>query len=281
MSKRQIASAFQERLKTLIDRRGETGAAFARRCNLDRSALSQFLDAGNPRLPRAETLTSIATAEGISVDWLLGLTEDEGGFGEVASQMGVESDGGISGNSPLSKWHREAAGFKIRYAPANLPDLFRTQAVTDYEFAAGPHELAEAKSDQTIQQLDYSRMSETDMEVVLPKQRLEAFAKGQGVWSALPASTRLEQLDRIIHLVGELYPTFRMFLYDELEHYCAPYTVFGPKRAVVYLGGMYLVIHSSEHIRELTSHFDRIIKVSEIAPDRCVGWLKKLAKQVG
>src|SRR3546814_4293555 len=70
----------------------------------------------------------------------------------------------------------------------------------------------------------------------------------------------------MIALVEELYPTYRWFLYDGLAHYSAPVTIFGPTRAAVYIGNMYFVFNSTEHIRALTQHFDNLIRGAIVQP---------------
>ena len=75
-----------------------------------------------------------------------------------------------------------------------------------------------------------------DMEAVLPIQRLTNLAEGRDIWGGLQRGARQAQIEHMIQLIDELYPTFRLFLYDGLKHFCAPFTVFGPKRAAVYLG---------------------------------------------
>ncbi|MFZ1814592.1 MAG: helix-turn-helix transcriptional regulator [Rhizobiaceae bacterium] len=274
--KREIAEVFQARLKDLIARRGETLSAFARRCGLDRSALSQFLDRDALRLPRAETLAAIASCESVSVDWLLGLSQSENAIGEVARVMSIETALGGHGETRLAEWHREAAGYKIRYVPATLPDLLRTQAVIDYEFHAEQPKLIDAKSDQARSLLDYSRRPETEMESVMPYQRLYNLAAGAGIWNGMQRGARQAQLEHMAQLLEELYPTFRLFLYDGIKAYSAPFTVFGPKRAAIYLGDMYLVINSVEQIRDLAVRFDHLIRLSTIGPDRVASFIRQL-----
>lgn len=276
IDKRETVAVFRNRLTTLINRRSETVSAFARRCKLDRSALSQFLDPVSVRLPRAETLTSISVCEGVSIDWLLGISQDEETVGEVASLLNIETGKFGTEDSPLAAWHRDAIGYKIRYSPTSIPDLLRTTAVIEYEYEFSSIAYADAKRGQSEHQLDYSRRPETDMESVVPRQRFINLADGTDIWSGLPRNVRKDQLDYMINLVEELYPTFRLFLYDGLSQYCAPFTIFGPKRAAIYLGDMYLVMNSVEHIRELSHQFDNIIRVSAIGPDRSAKWLKTL-----
>ena len=97
-------------------------------------------------------------------------------------------------------------------------------------------------------------------------QALASFARGEGMWSRLGVEARREQLDRMIQLVDELYPTFRWFLFDGSRRYAAPVTVFGPKRAALYLGQLYLVLTSAEHVRTLSRHFDTLIRDAEVQP---------------
>lgn len=274
--KREIIAIFQERLRSLIDRRGENMSEFARHCGIDRSALSQFLDKGATRLPRAEKLASLATANAVSIDWLLGLSQAENVLAQVARVMTIESSDGEHGESRLASWHREAIGYKIRYVPASLPDLLRTKAIVEYEFRSEQPELIDAKETQMRNQLDYSRKPETDMEVAMPFQQLYSFAAGTGVWAGLQRGARQAQIEHMADLLEELYPTFRLFLFDGLRSFSAPFTVFGPKRAAIYLGDMYLVINSVEQIRELTSRFDHLIRISSIGADRAAGFARQL-----
>lgn len=274
--KRQIAQQFSARLQHLIERRGETVSAFARRCGLDRSALSQFLDEKSTRLPRSETLAAIATSEQLSIDWLLGFSQDEVGLGEVSSNIEIERAGPEQDQSLMAAWHTEAAGYKIRYAPSNLPDLLRTPAVTRYEFGVSQFVSADEKADFSRQQLNYSRLPETDMEVVMPFQRLENLALGTDIWSGLERGKRVAQLEHMGRLLDELYPTFRLFLFDGRHHFLAPFTIFGPKRAALYLGGMYMVVNSVEHIRQLTKRFDESIRAATVAPDLAADWVNQL-----
>lgn len=276
MDKRSISQNFRERLKLLIERRGESTSLFAKRCGLDRSALSQFLDEQVIRLPRAETLAAIALSENISVDWILGLSQDEGKLGEVVSIHNIEQGASGYQDSALSEWQKEAVGYKIRYSPSSLPDLLRTKAVTEYEFGAQTDSYADVKAGLSQQQLDYTRLPETDMEVVMPLQRLQNLADGTDIWKGLARGARQAQIEQIARLLDELYPTFRLFLYDGQIHYSSAFTVFGPKRAAVYLGEMYMVINAVEHIRDLTKRFDSIIRVAIVSPDKAADWVRNL-----
>jgi hypothetical protein len=84
----------------------------------------------------------------------------------------------------------------------------------------------------------------------------------------------------MIVLLDELYPRFRWFLFDGLRRYSVPLTVFGPKRVAVYVGNMYLVFNSTEHIRVLTQHFDDLIRHAVMQPPEVIGWLEDLLEEI-
>jgi hypothetical protein len=81
-------------------------------------------------------------------------------------------------------------------------------------------------------------------------------------------------------LVDELYPSYRWFLFDGRERYAAPYTVFGQKRAAIYVGSLYFVFTSTEHIRQLTQHFDDLIRQARVQPNETAGFIRKLIKDI-
>ncbi len=275
--KRDVAHVFRDRMALLIAQKGFNLSRFSQEIGIDRSALSQFLAPESTRLPRAETLCSIARTCGVSLDWLMGLIANETFDAEVAPMLEIERVTDENNSRLIADWHREATGYKIRYVPSALPDLLRTEAVREFEFNQQNLSEREAREQLARDQLVYSRRPETDMEVCMPLQRLEQFSRGQGVWSGLSLRLRRQQLEHMITLIDELYPTFRLFLYDEKEAYAAPYTLFGPLRGVIYIGDMYLVVNSIDHIRALTTHFDQLIRHAHYGPDR-VG--DKISEQI-
>ena len=263
MDKRDLANLFRERLKLLLARSELNQSAFAAAVGIDRSALSQLMSGASTRLPRAETLLNIAARFEVSLDWLLGLSHDEGVTGELRESLEIEEAAGGFDRTLLAKWHAEAVGTKIRYVPAGIPDLLRTEALVEYEAGIANKSIA-AQAGETQYRIDYSRRPETDMEVCMPRHTLEIFARGLGVWDGLSATARREQLVHMARLLDDLYPTFRLFLYDGRVRYSIPYTIFGPYRAAIYVGDMYLVLNATPTIRALTGHFDNLIRSAEI-----------------
>ena len=281
MDRRKTVEAFRERLSEVIERSGLSRMAFSTRVGLDRSTLSQLLSPGNERLPRAETIAAIAGHEQVSVDWLLGLSQ-EGQIGAdiVAPALEIESGAASPADARLARWHAEAVGYKIRYVPTILPDLLKTEEVIRYEFQEYGARVPKARIEQAEQRLAYSRLPETDMEVCSSRQSVEGFARGHGVWKGLSVDSRAAQLNAMTVLLDELYPTFRWFLFDGLQRYSVPLTIFGPKRVAVYVGNMYLVLNSTEHIQVLTRHFDDLIRAAVIQPPDVIDFLKGLLREL-
>ena len=260
----------------LLTRSDLNQSAFAAAVGIDRSALSQLLSGGSVRLPRAETLLNIAAEFKVSLDWLLGLSQDEGVTGEIRESLEIEEAPDGFDRTLLARWHAEAAGTKIRYVPAGIPDLLRTDALIDYESEIS-NRSREAQAGETQYRIDYNRRPETDMEVCMPRHTLEIFARGLGVWSGFPEAARREQLEHMAALLDDLYPALRLFLYDGRMRYSVPYTIFGPYRAAVYAGDMYLVLNATTTVQRLTRHFDNLIRSAEINPHEAAAFAANLA----
>ena len=277
MDRREALDRFRERLDQVIRASGLSRSAFARAVDMDRSTLSQLLSPGNDRLPRVETLAAIAAARQVSMDWLLGLTQNgQLGADVMREQPVIERDALSPVDERLLAWQTEAIGYKIRYVPQTLPDLLKLPEVIRCELAdfdvLSPQQGIEAAAAQ----LAYQRRPETDMEACTSVQAVEGFARGEGLWRDLDRATRIRQLDSMAQLLEELYPTFRWFLYDGRQRFSVPVTVFGPLRAAIYIGQMYFVFNSTEHIRTLTRHFDGLIRSAVIRPTEVPEFLRRL-----
>ncbi|MDX1512464.1 MAG: helix-turn-helix domain-containing protein [Gammaproteobacteria bacterium] len=279
--KRDTQEQFRTRLREVIERSGLSKTAFADSIGADRSTLSQLLSRGATRLPRAETIAAIARSTQTSADWLLGLTQ-EGQLGAdvVEEAVAIEYGAGSPSDARLQRWHAEAAGYKIRYVPSTIPDLLKTEEVIRYEFSVRDPTPPEARIEQAEARLAYSRRPETDMEVCSSVQSVESFARGEGIWRKLSIGARRSQLDMMAEILDELYPKLRWFLYDGLERFSAPMTIFGPLRAAVYLGNMYLVFTSTEHIRAMTDHFDSLIRIASVQPHETKDVVLKFRKLI-
>lgn len=280
MDKRDVSALFRDRLKTLLGRSDMNQSAFAGSIGIDRSALSQILSGATTRLPRAETLMTIAAEHKVSLDWLLGLSQDEALTGEIRDMMEIEEGVSGYGESFMARWFAEAAGAKVRYVPAGIPDLLRTGALVDYE-AGITHRDPGAQASETRDRIDYNRRPETDMETCMPRHTLEIFALGLGVWNNFPPQERRAQLLHMADLLDDLYPTFRLFLYDGRARYSVPYTIFGTHRAAIYVGDMYMVLNAPTPVRTLTQHFDNLIRAAEVHAHQAAAFARRLTERVG
>jgi len=279
VDKRDVSALFRERLKALLGRSDLNQSTFAASIGIDRSALSQILSGATTRLPRAETLMTIAAEHRVSLDWLLGLSQDESVTGEIRDMLEIEEGVSGYGESFMARWYAESAGVKVRYVPAGIPDLMRTDALVDYE-AGITHRDPDIQASETRGRIDYNRRPETDMEACMPRHTLEIFARGMGIWKDFSASERRAQLLHMASLLDDLYPTFRLFLYDGRQRYSVPYTIFGSQRAAIYVGDMYLVLNATTPIRMLTQHFDNLIRAAQVHAHEAAAFARKLAGEV-
>lgn len=281
MDRREVAEIFRIRLSEAIERSDMNRAALARKVGIDRSTLSLLLADDMDRLPRADTVAALASTLQISLDWLLGLSHEARiGADILLESLQIEPSGPSPDDEGLARWHQEARGYKIRYVPTTLPDMVKTEAVIEHEYRDFVAKSAGQIKIVAQDLLDYSQMPDTDMEICMSIQAITGFARGEGLWEALTAKARREQIDRLVQLSDELYPSLRIYLFDALTHYSVPLTVFGPLRAAIYLGQMYFVFNTTEHIRVLTKHFDQLIRGAVVPAQQVPDYLKKLHKEV-
>lgn len=278
-SQAELITKFSERLNELVA--DKSRSKFARTVGIDRSTLSQLQQRRNRRLPRITTLVAIASATGVSTDWLLGLTDGDPGRTDIVPE---EFALNINELSPLDEsfinWYEAAAGAKVRTLPASLPDLLKTEVVTRYEVTRFATTRPEQKLGLSETVLAVARGPGSDIECCNSIQALEAFARGQEVWAALERHHRIDQLDQMIKLCEELYPTFRWFLYNARQRYAGAVTVFGLDRALVYLGQMYLVLNSRNHVRAFVEHFDDLIRAAVVLPPDVPQLLRQLRAEI-
>lgn len=278
MDKRQAAALFRDRVSALQAGAGLTQTALAQTIGLDRSALSQLMSGANTRLPRAETVLAIARRFQVSADWLLGLSDDQGTLTQALNAVETEAALDDQGRTAMERWHAEVAGSKVRYVPAQLPDLMRTEMVIAFQARASDQERTRLQS-QTRTRMTFSRMPESDIETCMPQQVLDLFATGNGIWQGLPAAARAEQLDHIAATLDELYPAFRLYLFDGRSRFAPPMTLFGYTRAAVYTGEYYLHIRAKALIRDLARGFDAHIRHASVHAHEAADWVRALRDQ--
>lgn len=280
MKLQERVGLFQDRLQQVISHSGLNRSGFAASIKVDRSTLSQLLASDTVRLPRADTVASIAEVHQVSIDWLLGLTQEGSMGANILPEALQVDDYSTSIFEKNLEWHREACGYKIRYVPTTLPDLLKTEAVAGYEF----NRYGSGKVDQSVRDnqllLLQQRHPGSELETCMPIQHLESFAAGQGIWQGMKLADRRQQLERMIELNQELYPGFRWFLFDGKQSYSSSFTIFGPLRATLFLGHLYVIVNSVDHIRKLTQRFDDLIRIAKVHPHEIQDYLQHTLAQI-
>ncbi|WP_428643168.1 helix-turn-helix domain-containing protein [Roseibium sp.] len=282
MDKRERADLFRERLSEALRSRDMNRSDLARGAGLDRSTVSQLLSEDMPRLPNGQALATIATALGVSSDWLLGLSTHRGAAAEILDQaVQVAETERHPVDEHLLAWFRDAVGAKIRHVPANLPDVLKTEAVLAYEYAGETLRTADQAITGTRDQRALLGRAESDMEIALSKEALEGFARGEGLWAGLPAEVRREQLEVMGRTLDDLYPSLRLHLFGATDRFSAPFTVFGKKWAALYLGQRYLAFSNTRHVQLFAGHFDDLVRHALVRSHEAGEFAADLAGKLG
>lgn len=281
MDRRELNRLFRTRLSEAMQRAGTNQTALAAQTGVDRSTLSQLLSDQMDRLPRADTVAALAAGLQVSLDWLLGLSQEDTLGADIRPEgLEITTSTGEPVEANLAQWYEEASGYKIRYVPANLPDLMNLEAITQHLYGRSTGKSADQAMAETMGRLEYIRLPETDVEICMPLQAIDVFVRGEAQWAGLSADARRAQLAHMAALTDELYPGLRLYFYDLQSHYSVPYTIFGNLRAAVYMGQMYFVFNTYEHIRALSQHFDSLIRAAVIQAPDSSGYLASLRDDI-
>ncbi|MGB0440834.1 MAG: helix-turn-helix domain-containing protein, partial [Paracoccaceae bacterium] len=201
IDKRARAALFRNRLRAAMDMGHVSQSALARSSGVDRSTISQVLGDAGARLPNAHQVGAFAAVLGVSADWLLGLSDrPESAQALLDNAMSLTDAPRALIDEQVFAWHQEAAGYKIRYVPAALPDMLKTRAMMQWEYGAHLGRTAEQAIHASNDRLDWMRASPSDYEIALPLHEIDSLARGQGYYRDLPCDLRLAQIDRIIEL---------------------------------------------------------------------------------
>ena len=265
--KRRVAATFRDRLSAALMTSGMSRAALARAVAVDRSSVTQMLAEGDTRMPGGHVVAACAQALDVSADWLLGLSNRPEQAGALLdSSLSISETGRATGlDDQIFAWHREAEGYKIRHVPATLPDMLKTNAMLRWEYAPVTHRRPDAAIDAAAERLDWMRLSESDYEIAIAMHELESFARAEGYYTGLSAEIRRAQLDWLLEIYTQFYPSLRIFLFDARQLWSAPVTVFGPKMAVIYLGQHFLAFRDRNRVRTLSQHFDWLVREAAIS----------------
>lgn len=265
MDKRDRALLFRHRLSDAMQARGETQSGLARAVGVDRSTISQLLTREKTRLPNAQVVAECAASLGVSGDWLLGLSDLREQAAELlASSMQVSQADRTPLDEQVFNWHREAAGYKIRHVPTMLPDMLKTESLLEWEYAPHLGRTTAQAIGASRDRLEWMRGSMSDYEIAMPLFVVDSFVNATGYYSGLPKDVRDEQIEHLLQLHQQLYPSLRIFLFDARRLWSAGLTVFGPLIGVLYLGQQYLAFRDRTRVREFAAHFDGLVREASV-----------------
>ena len=265
MDKRARSDLFRNRLQQAMASSGDTQSSLARKTGVDRSTLSQILACTSARLPNGQLVAQCAQSLGVSADWLLGLSDKPGSLEHILAQAMTMVDAPRALiDAQLFAWHQEAAGYKIRHVPAGLPDMVKIRPMLEWEYAPSLGHTIDLAIASAEDRLNWMRQAQSHYEIALPLHELQGFARAEGYYRGCPKQIRIEQLKHLARLTEQLYPVMRICLFDARKIYSSPITIFGPLRAVIYLGQKYLVFRVPDRIQALSQHFDGLIRAAEI-----------------
>ena len=277
LDKRQRAEQFRTRLGRAMDAAGLTQSALARAIRVDRSTVSQLLNDDGARLPNAHIIGACASALGVSADWLLSLSERPESAAELMSNtLSVTEAPRALVDERIFEWHKEAAGYKIRHVPAALPDMLKTRAMLEWEYAPHLGRTTAQAITASEDRLAFMRDAQSDYEIALPLYEVISFAHGTGYYDGLPDAIRREQIAYLQQLTRQLYPRLRLYLFDAQRLYSAPVTIFGPLLAVFYVGTYYMAFRDRERVETFTTQFDRLVREAEVSARDMPEYLEQL-----
>ena len=281
MDKRARSDLFRHRLQQAMALSGETQSSLARKTGADRSTLSQILSGTTARLPNGQLVAQCAQSLGVSADWLLGLSDQPDSLPQILAQAMTMVDAPRALiDAQIFAWHQKAAGYKIRHVPSGLPDMVKIRSMLEWEYAPSLGHTIDLAIASAEDRLNWMRQAQSDYEIALPIHELQAFARAEGYYSGCPRQIRIEQLKHLAQLTAQLYPVMRFSLFDARKIYSAPITIFGPLRAVIYLGQKYLVFRVPDRIQALSQHFDGLIREAEIGTRELPAFIGALLQQI-
>ena len=281
MDKRARSDLFRNRLQKAMDLKGDTQSSLARKTGADRSTLSQILAGTTPRLPNGQLVAQCANSLGVSADWLLGLSDQPDSLEQILEQAMTMVDAPRALiDAQIFAWHQRAAGYKIRHVPTGLPDMVKIRSMLEWEYAPSLGHTIDLAIASAEDRLNWMRQAQSDYEIALPIHELQAFARAEGYYSGCPRQIRIEQLKHLAQLTAQLYPVMRFSLFDARKIYSVPITIFGPLRAVIYLGQKYLVFRVPDRIQALSQHFDGLIREAEIGTRELPAFIGALLQEI-
>lgn len=281
IDKRLRAAQFRMRLARAMQDSATSQSALARTIGVDRSTISQLLADDGARLPNAHVVGSCAAALGVSADWLLSLSDrPESAADLLSASLSLTEAPRALVDRRIFDWHQEAAGYKIRHVPATLPDMLKTRALLEWEYAPHLGRTTNQAIGASEDRLGWMRQAQSDYEIALPLFEVQSFVHATGYYQGLPLDIRLDQIDRFLDLSEQLYPRLRIYLFDAKRLYSAPITVFGPLLCVFFAGSHYMAFRDRDRVEVFTRHFDNLVREADLTARHLPTHLRALRAQI-
>ena len=179
-------------------------------------------------------------------------------------------------DTTVARWYAEAAGFKVRYVPANIPDIVKTEALLEHEYGHWREPAVDQAVEKSRRQLQFGRIPDNDMEICLSVQAIRDLCHGHSLWRGLAKTVRRSQQEQIATVLKDLYPGVRLYLFDGLRRFASPYTIFGNRRAALYIGQLFITVNTPEHVALLIRHFDDLIRNCVINAHETAAFIRRL-----
>ena len=187
IDKRIRAEQFRERLTRAMKDAAMTQSALARHIHVERSTVSQVLNDEGARLPNAQFVGECAAALNVSADWLLGLSHrPENASDLLAQSLELTRAPRALIDEQIFAWHKEAAGYKIRHVPASLPDMFKSDAFLEWEYAPHLGRTTQQAINASRDRLDWMRTSQSDYEIAFPLHEVKSLVHRTGYYPKTP-----------------------------------------------------------------------------------------------
>jgi hypothetical protein len=143
--------------------------------------------------------------------------------------------------------------------------MLKTHDMLRWEYEPHLGRTTEQAIGASEDRLALMRQHESDYEIAMQLFEIESFVRGEGYYRDLPAEIRRAQIERMIRLHEQFYPSLRVFLFDARRVFSSPLTVFGPLMAALYIGQSYLVFRDVERVRAFLRHFDFLVREASVS----------------
>lgn len=277
------ADIFRERLNGILFKRKISRAEFAAAVGLNRTSASQLLSGASSRLPRVETIAQIARNLDVSVDWLLGLSDEINEGANLPSTTGQRYGRfrfSSIRNEHFVRWSNDHSGVKTRYLPLWVPDALKNEEMIEWQYRKNPEvSVAEAIEAVRLRRVYLARPG-SDTEICTSVETVTAFARGEYFYADIPYDARQRALRYMVDLYEQFYPTLRWFCFEARDNYFSgfPITIFGRKQCMIYLGPEFIALDDPEDVGEMIRQFDGLVRKAKLQPLETLELLRSLCE---